>query len=351
MDEKLLTETIKTSIENECKLVVTADEKHNIYSQFDFSFPEQDDITWGFVSNKYLHENKKLSEEKLKILMEYDFELTDNNFLKNIDLKNGAIPKIAQEIAKTLIILFTKVYSVPADTLLDLDVFDCQKGVIECDSEFKRSKNFTEKKKNVLKLSKKGQIFLNDKKVTIDVLKNTLKDIKKDIIYFREASLYNPSKEVKIIEKTLYSSDISIVKAEEAPLEWEEIIAFVVYQAPDKFRFAVFRDETFSFAYTPRGSKELVIYHKEVPDTVEMLTQANRLISANRIIEMGQNLPENAFDEEKELERSLHVVISFLNGKDWLTWYPERKIPSNFKSLMKDCEKIGIEKISLENQD
>ncbi|MBN1801268.1 MAG: hypothetical protein JW891_07160 [Candidatus Lokiarchaeota archaeon] len=349
MDENLLVEALKKAIENKCAFIVLADQSKNVYAQFDFTSLDENDFIWEFVSNEYLSEEFQLTEEKIILLKKKGFEPTEHNFLKTIEIEVNSTDNLSYELAKDTIKIFKDIYDISPSAVLEFEIFDCMNHDTEEVFEVKHSGIYKEKNIGILKIGKRGQVFFNDIKINEEELSKKLSELKskkQSIACFREALMYKPSKDVESILNKVKASGVKVLSEEETPPEWGEIDAFSLYLAPDKFRFAVLRGDVFAFAYIPKGSKELVIYHKEVPDTDIILQKVASLISADSIIESGQSDPDFAFVEEKESEPSLHLTILFSEGKDWSTWYPEKDIAGNFKSLIKDCEKIGIDRIA-----
>ncbi|MFX1236803.1 MAG: hypothetical protein ACFFAS_19290 [Promethearchaeota archaeon] len=348
MDEDLLIEGLKKAIENRCKLIVVADQNKNIYTQFDFSTPEEVYI-WEFVSNEYLDDGCILEKNQIKLLEDNGFQSTEHNFVKNIELGEISI----HEIASTSIKVFQEVYGALPSSELEFEIFDCINQDTEHVFEVKRSTAFKEREIKILKITKRGQLYFEGEKVSEDQLDKKIKELEKNkkfLACFREAAMIKPSKNIEAITNKIASSGINVIPQDMLPPEWGNIDAFGLYLAPDKFRITVLRDDSFAFAFVPKNSKELVIYHKEVPDTEEILQQMSFLISSNRIIESGQSDPDYAFSEEQENIPSLHITILFSEGIDWSTWYTEKDIPSNFKSLIKDCEKVGTNRIARDEE-
>ncbi len=265
MDENLLVEGLKKAIENKCAFIVVADQIKNIYAQFDFSSLEENDYIWEFVSNEYLSEDFQLTEEKIELLKNKGFESTEHNFLKTIEIENISADKLAQDIAQDTIKIFNDIYDVSTSSILEFEIFDCLNHDTEEVFEVKQSVIYQENNISILKIGKRGQLFFNDVKISEDELTKRLNELKKNkypLACLREAQMYNPPKDVENILNKVKASGVKILSEDEVPPEWGDIDAFSLYLAPDKFRFAVLRGDVFAFAYIPKGSKELVIYHK-----------------------------------------------------------------------------------------
>jgi hypothetical protein len=193
-----------------------------------------------------------------------------------------------------------------------------------------------------VKVSKSGLIYLNQEKVSPDKLIAELLRYKEQgygAYYYREEILSDPSPEILEIFNSIVSAGIPIKMGNEAGSEWGALETFMLI-AVDEFHFAIFKEGIFTFI--PEVGPQLPGYHSKTPHAPAILREVDTLISANRVIETPPTAPEKTIQKETLITPSLQVLIQYAGNKVWRSYYLKHQVPDNIKSLMSDCQKLGL---------
>ena|SRR5436190_10445738 len=216
----------------------------------------------------------------------------------------------------------------------------------------------------IVKSSRRGEAYLNHEPIGLEDLTAELTKLKDEgyiVVYYREPVFAEPGPETMKVVQAVVDARIPIQMGDKAPPEWGLLNVFMLYVAPFKFRFALFREnKSLTFAYLPtdpnpgrfqlfRQEHKLQIVHGEdLKEEPQIRSLVNVLVSSNRVLESPQNAPQNAFQDETQKSPSFHLVVTYEGRGDWMTWYPLDQLPQNMQSLWDDCMALGLKTIGKE---